>query len=183
MTRNYNYIIGVFGICGLSACSIGIQNYEVPAEHTAATIRFVAPAATASRRILSVEAFDTLQCPVNPPLTTSHKNYQGVLLHQEINDGTPIVREVQVSAQLPLTLTASLSKLLEDSSTDICYYQSHAFVPIANTHYEVIFNSACEMEVYELQPVAEPTQSVKSQGNTSTNRIPLKQNSLLETCF
>ncbi len=119
-----------------------------------ASIHFITPAVTEagdSKRILVVEGYQKLECPRRRSLDKSSEDYMGILLYQDSSKtsskdkGYP---SIQVEAARPLTLAISLSTVLSNDSSNICYYQYHALTPKENAEYEVHLTDECELTLF-----------------------------------
>ncbi len=144
-----------------NACQSGSNKEASALKEQQVILKITSPAENAPKRILKVETFKTASCFYDRNLTTSHADYQGVLLYVENLTNTDINEQRSLSANKPMTIKASLSKIFSADKSDICYFQPVSFTPKPFKSYELYLSSFCEMIIYETHLLNKETIDVR----------------------
>ncbi|MCW8877991.1 MAG: hypothetical protein OQJ89_09875 [Kangiellaceae bacterium] len=151
----------------LTFAFIGIAKAD-PMPNTA-TLLIKAPEIQANKKIFNLDAYKTLECPLKKKLNSSHPDYLGRLHYQVAKGDEVIQREVSVSIDSPIMLSATFATVDGDNQSEICYYQSHSFWPQAGKTYKVNFLENCTVKAERIDKSGKATE--------------VKLNNLVDTCF
>lgn len=159
-TINCRYLVA-------SLVLIGTANAETQSD--IATLFIKAPEVNANKKIFNLEAYKTLECPLNKKLNASHPDYLGRLHYQVAKGNEVIQRKINVSVDSPIMLSATFATVDINKHSDICYYQSHSFWPQAGNAYEIQFLEDCTV--------------IALRTDTEGKKTEVKMNNLIDSCF